>query len=233
MVALGRGGDGYNGSPSFVDGRLRRGIGWRRLSLDRRATRVSARCRSSALCLASNLRCRSAYSVTFARDARRRPPGTAARGRGSSACIAHSVQAVCEALVVNNLGLDTATTATQAFVIGLVLAAVWVWSRRRLDESESRRLPRINPLEAAGATLVVTSYGMIFAVRGTSPASMAWRTRLVQRHSRIRCRSVRSGLVGRRYSVATAQVDRASEPTGAYCLLSCRRRDVRAPKHRE
>ena len=81
--------------------------------------------------------------------------------------LAHSVQAVCEALVVNNLGLDTATTATQAFVIGLVLAAVWVWSRRRLDESESRRLPRINPLEAAGATLVVTSYGMIFAVRGT------------------------------------------------------------------
>ena len=42
--------------------------------------------------------------------------------------LAHSVQAVCEALVVNNLGLDTATTATQAFVIGLVLAAVWVWS---------------------------------------------------------------------------------------------------------
>jgi hypothetical protein len=81
--------------------------------------------------------------------------------------LVHSAQAICEALVVNNLGLDTVTTGTQAFVIGLVLAAAWVWSRCGRDQNGSRRLPQLNPLEAAGAMLVAGSFGMIFAVRGT------------------------------------------------------------------
>ena len=79
----------------------------------------------------------------------------------------HSAQAICEALIFNNLGLDAPTTASQAFVIGFVLAAIWVWTRRRLDPSGRCGLPRINPLEAAGAVLVAASFGMIFAVRGT------------------------------------------------------------------
>jgi hypothetical protein len=83
-----------------------------------------------------------------------------------AAMVAHTVQAVCEAMVLNNLGLDAATTAGQAIVLGALLVAFWAWSRRRADPAGSGPWPRLNPLEAAGAVLVAASFGMIFAARG-------------------------------------------------------------------
>ena len=80
--------------------------------------------------------------------------------------MAHSMQAVCEALIINNFGLEAATTAAQALVFGLVLAGLWIWSRTPVTPGGRLRLPRMNPLEAAGAALVVASFGMVFAVRG-------------------------------------------------------------------
>jgi hypothetical protein len=81
--------------------------------------------------------------------------------------VAHSAQAICEALIFNNLGLDTTTTEAQALVIGLVVAGLWVWTRRRPDANRPLSVPRVNPLEAAGAVLVASSFGMIYVVRGT------------------------------------------------------------------
>jgi hypothetical protein len=83
------------------------------------------------------------------------------------AVVAHTAQAVCEALVLNNLGLDASTTAGQALVLCTLLAGLWSWSRRRPGSSGPGPWPRIHPLEAAGAALVVTTFGMIFASRGT------------------------------------------------------------------
>ncbi len=81
--------------------------------------------------------------------------------------LAHSAQAVCEALVFNNLGLDAPTTAAQGLVLIAALAGFWAWSRHPDGPRRPLRLPRINPLEAAGGTLALTCFGMIFAVRGT------------------------------------------------------------------
>jgi hypothetical protein len=83
------------------------------------------------------------------------------------AAVAHSAQAIWEALVFNNLGLDAATTAEQALLFSAMLAGIWWRSRRRPGSDGRRRWSRINPLEAAGATLVLTTFGMIFAGRGT------------------------------------------------------------------
>jgi hypothetical protein len=83
------------------------------------------------------------------------------------AVVAHSAQAVSEALILNNLGLDAATTAGQALLFCALLAGLWSWSRRRLGSCRPGPWPRITPLEAAGAALVVTTFGMIFASRGT------------------------------------------------------------------
>ncbi len=79
--------------------------------------------------------------------------------------VAHTAQAVCEALVLNNLGLDAATTPGQALVLVAILAGVWIRSRRRPDPA--RPGLDVRPLEAAGAVLVVANFAMIFAVRGT------------------------------------------------------------------
>lgn len=83
------------------------------------------------------------------------------------AMIAHTAQAVCEALILNNLGLDATTTDGQAMVFCGLLAALWAWSRRRFGRSGARGWPHPNPLEASGAALVVTTFGLIFAARGT------------------------------------------------------------------
>jgi hypothetical protein len=79
----------------------------------------------------------------------------------------HTAQAVCEALVLNNLGLDSATSADQALVIVLVLAIGWTWSRRRSNPAGQGSTLRVHPLEAAGAVLVFANFGLIFAARGT------------------------------------------------------------------
>ena len=73
----------------------------------------------------------------------------------------HAAQAVAEALVLGNLGLDAATTHWQAAVMVLALAGLWAWSRG------GRR--RAAPLEAAGATVVVGSYLLVYAFRGNLP----------------------------------------------------------------
>jgi hypothetical protein len=86
---------------------------------------------------------------------------------GLAPAVIHSTQAVCEALVFNNLGLDAPTTPAQAMIIGSVLAGAWLWTRRQTDPGGRRRLRPINPLEAAGATLVATGFGIVFIVRGT------------------------------------------------------------------
>ena len=83
--------------------------------------------------------------------------------------MAHTAQAVCEALVLNNLGLDAATTPGQALVLVAILAGFWMQSRRRSDPPGPSRRPGLpfSPLEAAGAVLVLANFAMIFAVRGT------------------------------------------------------------------
>lgn len=83
------------------------------------------------------------------------------------AIVAHTAQAICEALILNNLGLDAATTEIQAVLFCALLVALWSWTRRRPGPVGARWRPRPNPLEAAGATLVVVTFGLIFAARGT------------------------------------------------------------------
>jgi hypothetical protein len=79
----------------------------------------------------------------------------------------HITRAICEALVLNNLGLDAPTSAMQSVVLCGILAGLWLWStRRRWSNSGSHRW-RLNPLEAGGAALVVTNLGLIFAARGS------------------------------------------------------------------
>jgi hypothetical protein len=81
--------------------------------------------------------------------------------------VAHSAQAVSEALIFNNLGLDAATTPGQAWVYCALLGAVWARTRRPSATSGPLSCPRLHPLEAAGAVAVVANFGMIFAARGT------------------------------------------------------------------
>jgi hypothetical protein len=137
--------------------------------------------------------------------------------------LTHTAQAVTEALILNNLGLDATTTGWQAIVVMAFVLAAWTWSRRGFSsavpgsralhneieptsepprtrssqggENEGAPSPplakggqggvdshrpsaardpivirsklRANPLESAGAVLVLASFGMIFAVRGT------------------------------------------------------------------
>ena len=150
-----------------LDGRLRCRRGRRRIPLGRRPARVPAHCGAPLfVSLTTFVIARVVVSPSFATPHHHNQgPRRVAMEIGPA--LAHSAQAICEALVFNNLGLDAVTTATQAFVIALVLAALWAWSLARRDPSSSRPLPRVNPLEAAGAVLVAASFGMIFAVRGT------------------------------------------------------------------
>jgi hypothetical protein len=85
----------------------------------------------------------------------------------ADAVLTHSAQAVCEALILNNLGLDARTTAGQALLLGALLIGIWARSRRGNGSTGPGWWPRINPLEAAGAALVFTTFGLIFAARGT------------------------------------------------------------------
>ncbi|GAC1467023.1 MAG: hypothetical protein NVSMB9_08160 [Isosphaeraceae bacterium] len=70
----------------------------------------------------------------------------------------HTAQAIVEALVLGNLGLDAVTNHWQAIVLVLALGALWAWSRGGWRG--------VNPLEAAGATVVVGSYLLVYAFRG-------------------------------------------------------------------
>jgi hypothetical protein len=83
-----------------------------------------------------------------------------------SAISSHTTQAICEALVLSNLGLEAATSAVQSVVLLGILVAAWLWSRH--EATPASRWPhwRLNPLETAGATLIITNYGLVFAARG-------------------------------------------------------------------
>ena len=77
--------------------------------------------------------------------------------------VLHVAQAIAETLVFGNLGLDVITTPFQAVVLLLGLASLWAWSRGGPGG--------INPLEAAGATIVVGSYALVYLFRGNLPFS--------------------------------------------------------------
>ncbi len=86
--------------------------------------------------------------------------------------LAHTVQAVPEVLLLNNLGLNASTSLPQAAALCLLWVLVWKVSREpevanlTRDHSLWKWLRRPNPLEAAGATLVVTCFVMIYSARG-------------------------------------------------------------------
>jgi hypothetical protein len=75
----------------------------------------------------------------------------------------HVAQAIVETIIFGNLGLDVVTTPFQAVILVLGLAGLWSWSRGGPG--------RINPLEAAGATIVVGSYLLVYFFRGNLPFS--------------------------------------------------------------
>ncbi|MBX6315065.1 MAG: hypothetical protein IRY99_19445 [Isosphaeraceae bacterium] len=76
----------------------------------------------------------------------------------------HTVQAIPERLILGNLGLVAETTFRQAVVLMLGLLVVWGWTRRLGGW-------RPNPLECAGATLVMGSYWLLWTFRGYLPFS--------------------------------------------------------------
>ena len=75
----------------------------------------------------------------------------------------NAIQAVAEATILNNLGLDAATSAFQAAVILGIAAGLWYASRGRTG--------RATPLEAAGAATVVCSALLAYLFRGNLPFS--------------------------------------------------------------
>jgi hypothetical protein len=73
----------------------------------------------------------------------------------------HVCQAIPEALVAGNLGLDVVTTQGQGFVLTLALVASWFcWARRQGGAS---------PLSIAGAATVVAGALVVYAFRGNLP----------------------------------------------------------------
>ena len=75
----------------------------------------------------------------------------------------NAIQAVAEATILNNLGLDAATSTFQAAVILGIVAGLWYASRGRTG--------RATPLEAAGAATVVCSALLAYLFRGNLPFS--------------------------------------------------------------
>jgi hypothetical protein len=73
--------------------------------------------------------------------------------------ITHTFQAITENLILGNLGLVGWSMPMQATVIALGVLAAWLRARRR-------RGWRFNPLETAGAVLVLSSYWVEWTVRG-------------------------------------------------------------------
>jgi hypothetical protein len=75
----------------------------------------------------------------------------------------NAVQAVAESTILNNLGIDGATTAFQASVLLGIVVCLWHASRRGKSQ--------VTPLEASGAVLVVTSALLVYLFRGNLPYS--------------------------------------------------------------
>ncbi|GIW89046.1 MAG: hypothetical protein KatS3mg108_3370 [Isosphaeraceae bacterium] len=75
---------------------------------------------------------------------------------------AHTVQAIPEQLVGENLGLEPETTVVQGAALTVAIALVWLITWRRA---------RPTPLELAGATLVLLAYYVEWTFRGYLPFS--------------------------------------------------------------
>jgi hypothetical protein len=73
----------------------------------------------------------------------------------------HTAQAIAENLLLANLGIDAIVSPDQAVWLVIALAGVWIWSRGGAR--------RIHPLEAAGATVILGSYFLIYTLRGNVP----------------------------------------------------------------
>ena len=72
-----------------------------------------------------------------------------------------TAQATVEVLIARNLGLSTETTPVQAVALLILLAGAWATTRKRPW--------RLNPLEAAGGTIVLLAGGMVYTARGYFP----------------------------------------------------------------
>ena len=90
-----------------------------------------------------------------------RTPGEAARPVEG---LLHTAQAIPENLVLGNLGLKAQTTPAQGVMISLILLGVWAFHRGR-----DQGIRAFNPLECAGAALVLGSYLVEWTVRGYLP----------------------------------------------------------------
>jgi hypothetical protein len=75
--------------------------------------------------------------------------------------VLHTAQAIGETLVLANLGIDAIVSPVQAVWLVLGLGGIWIWSRGGLR--------RLNALEAAGATVILGSYLIIYTFRGNHP----------------------------------------------------------------
>ena len=103
--------------------------------------------------------------------------------------VLHTAQAIIEALVLGNLGLDAITTPAQALALTLDLIALWALSRRGRG--------RANPLETSGVTMLpFGSFLLIYTFRGNLPySSLRTSARLVPRDRPGRGDPVRGRLV--------------------------------------
>jgi hypothetical protein len=72
--------------------------------------------------------------------------------------VINTAQAIPEALVFANLGLDAPTTPVQGIVLTVGLLAAWLWTRRTAG--------RVHPLAAAGLIIVLSSFLMVYFFRG-------------------------------------------------------------------
>jgi hypothetical protein len=75
--------------------------------------------------------------------------------------LCHMAQAIPEVLLLNNLGLDARSSAPQGLALCLGLLFCWLYSHRGGV--------KMLPLEAAGGTLVVASFLLVFTFRGSYP----------------------------------------------------------------
>jgi hypothetical protein len=96
----------------------------------------------------------------------------------------NTLQAIPGNLILGNLGLTAQTTKTQGAALTLVLVVLWAGTRRRralngdpAGQSRRARFPSFafNPLEFAGATIVIGSYFIEWSFRGYADIDF-WRT---------------------------------------------------------
>jgi hypothetical protein len=77
--------------------------------------------------------------------------------------VLHAIQSIAESTILNNLGLDAATTPLQAAVLLGLVALLWYASRGSFW--------RATPLEASGATVAVVGALLVYLFRGNLPFS--------------------------------------------------------------